>query len=144
MAIDDEELMQEVALAVTQERDVPDHRRRAAEGAFAWRHVDDELLALTHDSLVVADAAVRGVDDVRTFGFQGDGLALEIEVDDGQLFGQVLHVVVDQVSVESSTGEVQVVATDPSGVFSVTVAGGPVRFAVEVAGVVRRTAWVVV
>ena len=40
---------------------VPDHRREAARAAFTWRTIDEELLALTHDSLEMADAAVRGI-----------------------------------------------------------------------------------
>ena len=32
----------------------------AARAAFTWRTIDEELLALTHDSLELADAAVRG------------------------------------------------------------------------------------
>ena len=80
---------------------VPDHRREAARAAFSWRTIDEELLALTHDSLELADAAVRGALDVRTLGFESDGLSLEIEVDGDRVFGQVLDAEVDEVVVES-------------------------------------------
>ena len=57
--MDDEGLMDELAVAIGQERDVPDHRRQAAYGAFAWRTVDQDLLTLMHDSSLEATAAVR-------------------------------------------------------------------------------------
>ena len=98
---DDEGLMEELARAMAQVAAVPDHRREAARAAFTWRTIDEELLALTHDSLELADAAVRGALDVRTLGFQSDGLSLEIEVDGDRVFGQVLDAQVDEVVVES-------------------------------------------
>ena len=68
---DDEGLMAELAVAIGQEREVPDHRRQAAYGAFAWRTVDHDLLTLMHDSALQATAAVRGSDDTRTLSFEG-------------------------------------------------------------------------
>src|SRR3954470_19240001 len=65
---DDEGLMEELARAMREVTEVPDHRREAARAAFSWRTIDEELLALTHDSLELADAAVRGALDVRTLG----------------------------------------------------------------------------
>jgi hypothetical protein len=144
---DDEGLMVELARALEQVTAVPPNRRLAARGAFAWHNVDEELLALTHDSLELADAAVRGDTGVRTLGFEGDGLSLQIEFDGDQVFGQVLPAdaggTVDTVvveSVEDGTGSSPV---DASGVFSVVAPFGPVRFGVRVDGALRRTPWVV-
>jgi hypothetical protein len=134
--------MQELALALEH---VPllDHRREAALAAFTWRTIDEELLALTHDSLEMADAAVRGALDVRTLGFESDGLSLEIEVDDDRVFGQVLDTDADEVLVESVAEGSQTCPVDASGVFSLVVPTGPVRFAVRVDGVLRHTPWIV-
>jgi hypothetical protein len=144
---DDEEFMRELARALAQVDDVPQHRRSAAYGSYAWRTVDQELLALTHDSLELADAAVRGAHDERTLGFEGDGLSLELEVDGGRVFGQVLasgpDAAVDQVTLESVDDGSRTTRVDASGVFSVDVPTGPVRFAVPMDGGVRRTPWVV-
>jgi hypothetical protein len=140
---DDEALMQELARAMAQEAAVPDHRREAARAAFTWRTIDEELLALTHDSLDLAGAAVRSALDVRTLGFESDGLSLEIEVDGDRVFGQVLDADVDEVTVESVGEGSQTCPVDASGVFSVVVPAGPVRFGVQVDGVLRRTPWVV-
>ena len=67
----DEGLMEELAVAIGQERDVPAHHRQAAYGAFAWRTVDQDLLTLMHDSALQATAAVRGSEDARTLSFAG-------------------------------------------------------------------------
>jgi hypothetical protein len=140
---DDEGLMEELARALAQAEAVPDHRREAARAAFSWRTIDEELLALTHDSLELADAAVRGALDVRTLGFEADGLSLELEVDGDRVFGQVVDGSADEVVVESVDHGSQRVAVDPSGIFSVVVPTGPVRFGVAVEGVLRRTPWIV-
>ena len=87
---DDEGLMAELARALEQVTAVPPNRRLAARGSFTWRTVDEELLALTHDSLELADAAVRGDVAVRTLGFESDGLSLQVEFEGDQVFGQVL------------------------------------------------------
>ena len=140
---DDEGLMQELAQAVDQIAAVPPHRREAAHAAFTWRTIDEELLALTHDSLELADAAVRGALDVRTLGFEADGLSLQLEVDGERVFGQVLDAEVDEVVLESVEGGSQASPVDASGIFSVVVPAGAVRFGVRVDGVLRRTPWIV-
>jgi hypothetical protein len=139
---DDEGLMHELGRALEQVP-VPDHRREAARAAFTWRTIDEELLALTHDSLDLADAAVRGALDVRTLGFESAGLSLEIEVDGDQVFGQLLDADVAEVEVESVGDGSQACPVDGSGIFSARVPAGPVRFGVRVAGVLRHTPWIV-
>jgi hypothetical protein len=139
---DDEGLMNELGRALAQQA-VPDHRREAARAAFTWRTIDEELLALTHDSLEMADAAVRGALDVRTLGFESDGLSLELEVDGERVIGQVLDTDVDEVVVESTDYGSKTCPVDASGVFSGVVPRGPVRFAVRVEGVLRHTPWIV-
>lgn len=143
----DEELMRELARALAQVDAVPEHRRAAAHGSYVWRTVDEELLALTHDSLDLADAAVRGALDVRTLGFEGNGLSLEIEVDGDRVIGQVLAAAtdgsVDEVVLESMDDEPRTSRVDASGLFSVVVPSGPVRFGVLRSGELRRTQWVV-
>ena len=141
---DDDGLMDQLADALAQDSDVPPHRRRAAYGAFAWRAVDEELLALVHDSAMQPAAAIRGDEDARTLAFEGDGLSLELELDDSTLTGQLLRsgggVVV---TMERADGESRTARTDASGFFTMPGASGPTRFAVEVDGVERRTEWLV-
>ncbi len=140
----DEGLMQELAAAVAQERDVPEHRRQAAYGAFAWRTIDEDLLTLMHDSALQDTAAVRGPEDARTLSFEGAGMTLELEVEDGHVTGQLLlSAGASEVTMERADGEQRSTATDPSGFFTLPDAAGPVRFAVEVDGVLRHTEWIV-
>ena len=141
---DDEGLMEELARAAQQEREVPDHRRRAAYAAFAWRTIDEDLMSLTHDSLLSATAAVRGTEDARTLSFEGGGQSLELEVEGSVLTGQVLLPGrLGEVTMERADGERRTTRTDTSGFFSLPDATGTVRFAFELDGVVRRTEWVV-
>jgi hypothetical protein len=144
---DDEGLMAELARALEQATVVPPNRRLAARGSYTWRTVDEELLALTHDSLDFPDAAVRGDTAVRTLGFESDGLSFEIEFEGDQVFGQVLPAdaagTVDSVVVESVEDGTSTSHVDSSGVFSVVAPLGPVRFGVRVDGALRRTPWVV-
>jgi hypothetical protein len=136
--------MEELARAARQERDVPDHRRRAAYAAFAWRTIDEDLLSLTHDSLLSATAAVRGPEDARTLSFEGGGLSLELELDEGTLTGQLLQSGRGvEVTMERADGESRTARTDASGFFTLPGASGPTRFAVEVDGTIRRTEWLV-
>jgi hypothetical protein len=139
--------MAELARALEQVTTVPPNRRLAARGSYTWRTVDEELLALTHDSLELADAAVRGDVAVRTIGFESDGLSLQIEFEGDQVFGQVLPAdaggTVDTVVVESVEDGTGTSPVDAAGVFSVVAPVGPVRFGVRVDGGLRRTPWVV-
>ena len=141
---DDEGLMEELTRAIGQEQDVPEHRRRAAYGAFAWRTIDHDLLTLTHDSFELGAVAVRGDDDARNLAFEGGGLSLELELDGASLSGQVLRASGEyEVTMERADGEIRTARTDASGFFTLADASGPVRFAVDVDGVVRRTEWLV-
>ena len=142
--MDDEGLMDELAVAIGQERDVPDHRRQAAYGAFAWRTVDQDLLTLMHDSALEATAAVRGDQDARTLSFAGGGLSLELEVDGSTLTGQVLLPgSMGEVTMERADGVSRSARTDASGFFSLPDASGTVRFAVDIDGTLRHTEWIV-
>jgi hypothetical protein len=141
---DDEGLMDELGRAAGQARGVSEHHRRAAYGAFAWRTIDGELLALTHDSLVAGLMAVRGEEDARTLSFSGGGLSLELELEGTALTGQVLRTAgTSEVTMERADGESRTARTDASGFFTLPDAAGTVRFSVDVDGEVRRTEWTV-
>ena len=141
----DEGLMEELAVAIGQERDVPAHHRQAAYGAFAWRTVDQDLLTLMHDSALQATAAVRGSEDARTLSFTGGEMSLELEVDGSVITGQLLLPGSEgEVTMERADGESRTARADASGFFALPDASGTVRFAVEVDGTVRHTEWVVI
>jgi hypothetical protein len=75
---DDEGLMRHLTQARDEDDAALSPRRRAAHRAFAWRSGHRDLMLLTHDSVVEADRAVRGVPDVRALAFEGGGLTLEV------------------------------------------------------------------
>lgn len=140
---DDEVLMErlKVALAGAQ---VSQEHRRAAQGAYAWRTIDEELLALSYDSLVAAESLVRAATDVatRVLSFEGHGLVLEVELAGGQVTGQVLPGQRCRITVQTPTAEPTVLSVDDSGFFEVTdVADGPVRFRVELDDQTLTTPW---
>jgi hypothetical protein len=142
--MDDEGLMEELSAAIGQEQAVPDHRRQAAYGAFAWRTVDHDLLTLMHDSALQATAAVRGSEDTRTLSFEGGGMSLELEVDGSTLTGQVLLPgSMGEVTMERADGVSRTARADASGFFTLPEAEGTVRFAVDIDGAVRHTEWIV-
>lgn len=143
MSDDDDMLMRELGDAVVDTRTVTDKARQDARAAFAWRTIDDELLALAHDSDADVGLLVRGVGSARVLGFRGPDVTLEVEVDHGQLAGQVLPAQECRVAVVTPAGERWEVQSDESGVFMRPLdVSGPVRFVVESHGRRTGTAWV--
>jgi hypothetical protein len=140
------------ALAAPEE--IPPEWREAAKAAYTWRTVDEELLALVHDSAADGVAAVRGDAEARTLAFSGGGLTLEVELADRRIQGQLdaepdaLGVVgmdaTGEVTFEHVDGRTRSATTDETGFF--TLAGedhGLVRFAVRAAGTRLVTEWIV-
>ena len=141
---DDEVLMSILGKALHERRDLPPEWREAAHAAYAWRTVDEELLALTHDSAVDAGVAVRGVGDPRTVSFTGGGLSLEVELSERQIMGQLSAPVPSEVTFESADGRVRAAPTDDSGFFSLTNEDhGLVRFALRADDRRYVTEWIV-
>ncbi|WP_125038177.1 hypothetical protein [Nocardioides sp. LS1] len=140
----DDELEGLVQETLAADREVPDGWREAARAAYAWRTVDEELLALTYDSEQEPAAAVRGDEGTRTLEFSGDGLALEVELTGGRVLGQVTGA--GEVVLEWADGRTASATADGSGFFSLDAAladGGPVRFCVRRGGARLVTEWVV-
>ncbi|MEP6815189.1 MAG: hypothetical protein ABI873_06535 [Marmoricola sp.] len=142
---DDESLMRQLRDAVSATGAVTDQARSAAQAAFSWRTLDEELMRLTHDSSVSGEVLVRGAPAARMLGFVGRDLNLEIELDAGQVTGQVLPGRSCRVSVVTATGDPHSAQADESGVFTLAFENkGPVRFTVDVDGEPRRTVWVTI
>ena len=132
----------------TQSRRLDGHRSPHATRprlAFSWRTVDSELLVLSYDSLLHEDALVRRADGsaVRTASFQGDGITLEVEVDDGNLLGQLVPGQACRVKLENLDGSVLTTEADESGFFSIPGLnpGRSVRFTLKIGESTKTTAW---
>jgi hypothetical protein len=139
----DEELTRLVSETTAADREVPPEWREAARAAYTWRNVDQELLALTHDSLVEAGAAVRGEGDTRTLEFAGGGLTLEVELSGPRVSGQLGPAVAGEVVLEAADGSRRSTTTDDSGFFVIDgVDGGVARFTVRVGEQLLATEWI--
>jgi hypothetical protein len=113
----DHETMQRLGLALETDR-VPDHVVQVARDSFTWRTIDEELAALSFDSLIDAVAGVRsGATAVRTLDFEAGDTVVSIEIDGDVVSGQVTPTPVSVV-IESPSGTWE---TEPSemGWFSV-------------------------
>jgi hypothetical protein len=119
---------------------VPDALLRAAEAAFTWRGVDEELAELAFDSLAEREslALVRGAGEPRLLTFHAADLTIELEVlppaeehaevagAGHRLVGQLLPAGTAQVQVRHPDGVLEV-ATDELGRFIADrVARGPI------------------
>jgi len=142
---DDEVLMSVLGKALHERQDIPAEWREAALAAYAWRTVDEELLALSYDSDVEAGAAVRGSGEPRTVSFTGGGgLSLEVELSERQIMGQLTAPGSSEVTFESADGRVRQAPTDDSGFFSLTNEDhGLVRFVLQADDTRYVTEWIV-
>lgn len=124
--------------------EIPPEWREAARAAYTWRTVDEELLALVHDSAADGVAAVRGEAEARTLAFSGGGLTLEVELADRRIEGQLDGDGAGEVIFEHVDGRSRSTTTDETGFF--TLAGedhGLVRFAVRADAGRLVTEWIV-
>jgi hypothetical protein len=146
----DEALFRELHEAMAAERAVTERSRAAAYAAFSWRTVDqelDELLSLAHDSSAAETVLVRSATatEPRFLSFEGGGMALEIEVDEGRLVGLVLPEQACRVTIRSAEGRSVSLDVDDTGFFTVPDAPtGNVRFEVAVGGRTFATGWLLV
>lgn len=137
---DDDALMADLGQAVRGQGEVTDRAAEAARAAFAWRTMDEELMALAHDSAVEQGLLVRGVAAAaRVVSFEVADLSLEVEIDRGDLMGQVLPGQACVITVQAPGAAQRRVEVDESGFFTLPALGpGLVRFLIE-AGTRRTT-----
>jgi hypothetical protein len=151
---DDEELLQELRIALREEP-VADDIVRAAREAFTWR-LDDaeiELLTLTaDDGLEVslgpgagagAGAQVRGgTDGPHTLIFHGAGVTVEMEIDETGIVGQLIPPQPGRVTLVTAEGPQETTQTDEVGCFSLPRPGpGPLRLDCQLADFRFVTEW---
>ena len=138
---EDQVILDDLALALRAMDDVDPRHREAAQAAFAWRTIDDELMELTYDSLQTP-AMVRsaGVDEPRTVSFSSSIGSLELEIDGERVMGHVLPGGTVTVVMTNVVGQRLEAPSDEDGVFELKGnLPGPVRFSIEGKG---TTQWV--
>ena len=152
--LDDDTLMALLRDAVgaeaseVEDRAATSRRAAAARGAFAWRSVDEELAALLHDSALEASGARSGGGGPRVLSFGRGGVSVEVDLDGGDLRGQVVgHGEATgpvRVALQRPDGAERAVEADEDGLFVVPdVPAGSARLRVEVGGWSLTTPWVV-
>lgn len=144
----DDELLRELAAAL-QEPPVDESAVRAAQEAFAWRTVDDDLVLLQLDSssLAAAGAPVRdqGAAAARTLAFRGEQLSVELEIDEAGIVGQLTPPQAGQVTLVSANGPGVTTRADTVGCFTFPPpAPGPVRLDCRLGDARFVTQWVTV
>lgn len=134
MDIDDEQLLAELAEALRTAREVPAGFVEAGKAAFAWRDVDAELAALSHDSSVAepdgtAMAGTRAESaQLRALTFVSSELTIELEVTTDALVGQVIPPRSGEIELEGPHGRSGAVTVDEVGWFAIRpIPTGPVR-----------------
>ena len=132
----DEALLAELGEALRTEREVPGALVEAGRATWTWRSVDAELAELTrahltYDSLA-DDAALQGDDTgllvglrseqsaaLRALTFAADDLAIELEVTDGAVLGQLVPPQAATIEVLTPDSARTEVAVDDVGWFTV-------------------------
>ncbi len=126
-------ILDDLALALRAHDDVDPRHRVAAQAAFAWRTIDDDLMELTYDSLESA-TAVRsaGGTEPRTVSFSSSIGSLELEIDGHRIMGHVLPGGTVTVVMTNVVGQRLESPSDEDGVFElIGNLPGPVRFSIE-------------
>lgn len=144
----DDELLQELAVALREEP-VDDGIVRAAQGAFAWRTVDADLILLELDSgaTAAAGAPVRagGSAAPRTLAFHGEQLSVEIEIDEAGIVGQLTPPQPGRVTLLTTAGPGASTQADEVGCFAFPPpASGPIRLDCRVDDDHFVTQWVTI
>jgi hypothetical protein len=144
----DDELLRELRAAL-QESPVDESVIRAAQAAFTWRTVDDdlELLSLDAGFGLTADALVRGggAGGPRTLAFHGERLSVEIEIDDAGIVGQVTPPRPGRVTLVTAVGPQATTQADDIGYFAFPPpTAGPLRLDCRLGDDHFITEWVTV
>lgn len=143
----DQQVLDDLASALRYQADVEERHRLAAQAAFSWRTIDEELMELSYDSLG-SPSAVRSVtSEARALSFTSSTGSLELEVAGDRLLGHVHPGAIVTVVMSGSDGRRVEARSDEDGMFELSfepaeVPSGPVRFTVEGA-LTGTTGWVV-
>lgn len=115
-----------------------------ARAAFAWRTVDEELAALSYDSRTDDLVAVRGAeDDAPTLVYEASTLAVELQLLDTVVLGQLVPAGPGEVVALAAEGEVARADTDALGCFRLPVVGtAPLRLRCTTPDSTLLTDWI--
>jgi len=144
---DDDELLVALRQAVRERQAVPPAFVEAGQNAFAWRNIDAELAQLTYDSARDRDRApsLRAEPaSVRALTFTSAHLAIELEVTQDSVLGQVIPAQAAMIRIQPRAGAETALRADEIGCFSVhPIPPGPFRLHCRTApGIDAVTGWI--
>jgi hypothetical protein len=143
---DDEQLLAELAGALSDPGPVAAEYRDAGHGAFAWRTIDEDLAlaALAYDSLLDDGLLTRARSQTapRAMVFSGEELSVEIQVTADGLVGQLVPGEAGEVRMLGPAGEVAHTSADEIGCFLLPAPPpGPVRLSCRMGDSGLITEW---
>jgi hypothetical protein len=144
---DDDQLLAALRQAVHARRAVPPEFVEAGRNAFAWHNIDAELAQLTYDSSSDRDyeLSVRAeAASIRALTFTSAHLAIELEVTQDSLVGQVVPAQAGTITVQPRDGAETTAVVDEIGCFSIhPVPSAEFRLHCRLAGGVETlTGWI--
>ena len=115
-------LLAELGAAVRAGEQVPASFLAAGRAAFAWRTADAELATIAMDSATAGIDALPGTRadraSLRALTFVAAGLAIELELTQDALFGQVVPPQPAEVELQERSGATRRLAADEVGWFA--------------------------
>ena len=144
---DDEELLAALRQALTARRAVPPEFVEAGKNAFAWHNIDAELAQLTYDSTHAPQLAASTRSEsasIRALTFTSARIAIELEVTENSLLGQVVPAQAATIDIEAHDSADIQIASDEIGCFSIhPIPQGPFRLHCRAGGGVDvLTGWI--
>lgn len=119
---DDEQLLAVLKEVLENQRDMPPEFAEIGKDAYAWHNADAELAELTYDSRSDPDTAPRnrpGTAPVHALTFTAAQLAIEVEVTEDSLGGQLVPAGKATIEVQAFTGPIGSTAADEAGRFTI-------------------------
>ncbi|MEV4758430.1 hypothetical protein AB0J86_25460 [Micromonospora sp. NPDC049559] len=144
---DDFALLAELGEALRDREPPPREFLAAAYAAFSWRTVDAELAVaeLTFDSVCDREPAglTRSAGSARTLAFRGGQLAVEIEVTESGIVGQLSPAAGGRVVARTADGPYEEAPVDDLGLFSLgPPPSGPIQLHARAGRHEVATSWV--
>ena len=139
-------LLAALRVAVGARAAVPDAFVEAGKSAYAWHNIAAELADLSYDSLLDDARAVLRSEtaEIRALTFQSAHFAIEVEVTDDALFGQLVPAQPGTAEILTRSGQAVSAAIDDAGCFTFCpIPDGPFRLRCHTETQAEvRTGWV--
>ena len=144
----DADLLADLRAALADTKAIPQRHYDAAEAAFSWRTIDEELesLSLIDDSAMQQSSAMRAsqLDAPRVLTFEGSTLSIEVEVAEQRIAGQVIPEQAAHIRVVTPSGAGVEADADDFGCFILEWSGsGPIRLQCSTAEAELITEWTI-